>query len=61
MYPMSHIEGRGEISSSRERIVEEGTVSHVGTGRSSEEFGRRKNGDGAIVKTVEFEFHSSAA
>lgn len=60
MYPMSNIEARGEISSSRERIVEEGNVARVETGESNEEFGR-KNGDGAIVKTVEFEFHSTAA
>lgn len=63
MYPMSHVEtrvdARGVPSSSQEKIVE-GTVSRAGTRKSSEDIEEFQHKNGAITKTVEFEFHDSA-
>jgi hypothetical protein len=64
MYPVSHIETRvdthGLRSSSQELIIE-GTPSHAGTNKSSEEVNEYQSKNGAITKTVEFDFHDSAA
>jgi hypothetical protein len=64
LYPVSHIETRvdahGLRSSSQELIIE-GTLSHAGTNKSSEEVDEYQGKDGAITKTVEFDFHDSAA
>lgn len=64
MYPISNVETRvdahGILSSSQERIVE-GTASRAGTRKSSEEVEEFQHKNGAITKTVEFEFHDSAA
>ena len=64
MYPISHVETRidahGAMSSSQERIIE-GTISQAGTHNSSEEVREFQNVNGAITKTVEFDFHDSRA
>jgi hypothetical protein len=64
MYPVSHIETRvdahGLRSSSQELIIE-GTPSHTGTNKSSEEVDEYQGKNGAITKTVEFDFHDSSA
>ena len=64
MYPVSHIETRvdahGLRSSSQELIIE-GTPSHAGTDKSGEEVDEYQGKNGAITKTVEFDFHDSAA
>jgi hypothetical protein len=63
MYSMSHIETRidanGNISSSQERIVN-GVASREGMGEGDESLDLNGKG-GGISKTVEFEFHESAA
>jgi hypothetical protein len=64
MYPVSHLETRvdahGITSSSQERIIE-GTLSQAGMHKSSEETQEFQNKNGAITKTVEFNFHDSSA
>jgi hypothetical protein len=64
MYPISHIETRVDahniLSSSQEQIVQ-GTVSSAGTRKSSGETEEFQDKNGTITKTVEFEFHDSAA
>lgn len=64
MYPVSHIETRvdthGLRSSSQELIIED-TPSHAGTNKSSEEVNEYQGKNGTITKTVEFDFHDSAA
>jgi len=64
MYPISHVETRidshGAMSSSQERIIE-GIASQAGTHNSSEETREFDSKNGAITKTVEFDFHESAA
>ncbi len=64
IYPGSHVETRvdahGVMSSSQERIFE-GTLSQAGTHHSSEEIYELQQKGGAITKTVEFDFHESAA
>jgi hypothetical protein len=64
MYPISHVETRidaqNAMSSSQERIIE-GIASQAGTHNSSEETQEFDSKSGAITKTVEFDFHESAA
>jgi hypothetical protein len=64
MYPVSNIETRvdahGLRSSSQELIIE-GAPSHAGTSKSSEEVDEYQSKNGVITKTVEFDFHDSAA
>jgi hypothetical protein len=64
MYSVSHVETRvdahGVMSSSQELIIE-GTLSQAGTHNSSEEIQEFQNKNGVITKTVEFDFHDSAA
>ncbi|KAH8751798.1 hypothetical protein F5882DRAFT_340026 [Hyaloscypha sp. PMI_1271] len=64
MYPISHVETRvdahGGMSSSQERIFQS-TVSQAGTHNSNEESQEFQQKDGVITKTVEFDFHDSAA
>jgi hypothetical protein len=48
------------MSSSQERIYG-GTTSQAGTRNSSEEIQELQHKGGAITKTVEFDFHDSAA
>jgi hypothetical protein len=64
MYPISHVETRvdaqGNVSTSQERIVES-TVSRAGTLESGEDVHDFQHKNGAITRTVEFEFHDSIA
>jgi len=64
MNPISYIETRVDahniLSSSQEQIVQ-GTVSSAGTRKSSGETEEFQDKNGTITKTVEFEFHDSAA
>ncbi len=63
MYPVRHVEtrvdARGIVSTSQEQIID-GSVSRF-DGRSSFEEPQHKGTEGTIVKTVEFQFHDSAA
>jgi hypothetical protein len=64
MYPDSHVETRvdaqGVMSNSQERIIN-GNISRAGTHRSSEDIYEFQHKSGTITRTVEFEFHDSAA